>query len=33
MKQEIDSDKKFLKKIWRGENKGLAYLIDPKEKY
>ena len=34
MKQEIDSDRKiFEKKIRRGENQGLAYLIDPKEKY
>ena len=34
MKQEIDSDRRiFEKKIRRGENQGLAYLIDPKEKY
>lgn len=34
MKQEIDSDRKiFEKKIRRGENQGLAYLIDHKEKY
>ena len=34
MKQEIDSDRKiFEKKIRRGENQGLACLIDPKEKY
>ena len=34
MKQEIDSDRKiFEKKIRRGKNQGLAYLIDPKEKY
>ena len=34
MKQEIDSDRKiFEKKIRRGENQGLAYLIDSKEKY
>jgi hypothetical protein len=34
MKQSIDDDRKiFEKKLRRGENQGLAYLIDPKEKY
>ena len=33
MKQSIDDRKIFEKKIRRGENQGLAYLIDPKEKY
>lgn len=34
MKQSIDDDRKiFEKKIRRGKNQGLAYLIDPKEKY
>jgi hypothetical protein len=34
MKQSIDDDRKiFEKKLRRGGNQGLAYLIDPKEKY
>ena len=33
MKQSIDDRKIFEKKLRRGENQGLAYLIDPKEKH